>query len=586
VKRFINVILAIVAFVVIFSLIVFGLFRDNNKDISFSYPFENALFPPEFPSPVFRWKSQEPGDTLWRVELRAAHGNFLIVDTVSGNSYKPTPDKWNLFKNAAGHERASASLELVTTGNKGRKRASVRFRISGDSVGAPIMYREIPLPFAFAEANPDSMCYRLIDIGSEHEPHTIMKKFMVCGNCHSSSADGRILGLDFDAAHRDKGGYFIAEVKDTIVYDTGNYLSWNKIQDVPTFGMFSKISPNGRYVATTIKDRVLHHSFGYDVSQMAFSQIFFPVNGVLAIYDRYTETLKELPGANMPEYVQSNAFWTPDGENIVFVRAKALPREEGKWDMLLSDQKTIDDFVNRKNDFKFDICIIPFNNGKGGIAKPVEGASANGKSNYFPAISPDGKWLIFCQAVNYMLLMPDSRLYIVSLEGGKAKKLECNLPLMNSWHAWSPNGKWIVFASKGLSIYTDMFISHIDNKGRASVPVLLENARKPRRVANYMEFMNIPPDRIFSMIYKYVDIAHIRMAQVKGDTALARKLYDQFILQDQYSLASEYLFLSRFNLERKNYSEARRFINLAYSKYPGDDEISALYKMLNGGVKN
>ena len=49
-------------------------------------------------------------------------------------------------------------------------------------------------------------------------------------------------------------------------------------------------------------------------------------------------------------------------------------------------------------------------------------------SNYFPAVSTDGKWLVFCKADNYMLLMPDSRLYIVPLKGGKTRKLECNLP--------------------------------------------------------------------------------------------------------------------------------------------------------------
>ncbi len=251
--------------------------------------------------------------------------------------------------------------------------------------------------------------------------------------------------------------------------------------------------------------------------------------------------------------------------------------------MLLNDDKIIEDFVNRRRDFKFDICKIPFNNGEGGVAEPIKGASDNGMSNYFPAVSPDGKWLVFCKADNYMLLMPDSRLYIVPLKGGKARKLECNLPLMNSWHAWSPNSKWIVFVSKGLSIYTDMFITHIDNKGHASIPVLLENARREKRMANYPEFVNLPENYTFNMVYEYVDIAHIKRALIAGDTLLAKELYRQFIAQDQYFLADEYLFLDRFNMEQKNYSEAKRFLKLAYEKDPNDDEIRILYGLLNGG---
>ena len=48
---------------------------------------------------------------------------------------------------------------------------------------------------------------------------------------------------------------------------------------------------------------------------------------------------------------------------------------------------------------------------------PIEGASHNGMSNFFAKFSPDGKWIVFCKAENYMLLMPDSELYIIPSEG-------------------------------------------------------------------------------------------------------------------------------------------------------------------------
>ena len=74
---------------------------------------------------------------------------------------------------------------------------------------------------------------------------------------------------------------------------------------------------------------------------------------------------------------------------------------------------------------------------KGGKAEPMRGASGNGRSNYFPKFSPDGRWIVFCQASNYMLLQPDSQLYIIPAAGGEARRLGCNLGRMNSWHTWS-----------------------------------------------------------------------------------------------------------------------------------------------------
>jgi Tol biopolymer transport system component len=193
---------------------------------------------------------------------------------------------------------------------------------------------------------------------------------------------------------------------------------------------------NGRYVVTTVKDRVvMKNSPIQEVEKFAYSQLFFPVNGHIAIYDLKTKELHELPGANLDEYVQSNAIWTSDGKNIIFSRGNALPRNSDIYEIDVKSDSLLQLFEDRKKELKYDICIIPFNDGKGEKAEPIKGASNNGKSNYFPAVSPDGKWLIYCQAENFMLLMPDSRLYIIPLKGGKARLLDCNFNSMNSWHS-------------------------------------------------------------------------------------------------------------------------------------------------------
>lgn len=575
---------SIVVLLLIFMLLN-GKLWFNKNELTIEYPFNRVLFPPEFPAPTFKWNDANEITSKWIVSLESQGEEVFITDTVDRSEWQPDEHVWEAMKSKSISKKIRFTVtQIHEVGEKQKEKDSqfINLFISDDSVSAPILYREIPLPFAYAEKYPEKMSFRLLNPGSVEPPHYAMKKFMVCGNCHSFSDDGKYIGLDFDAAKRDKGGYFINEISDTMVFDTSTYLSWNKLQDHPSFGMFSKLSPNGRYVITTIKDRVVSEDFGLSPSVIPFSQLFFPVNGILAVYDCKLDSLWELKGANSREFVQSNAFWSPNGETIVFVRAKALPYSYDSLEVKIRDQELIDEFVNRKKNFKYDIYTIPFNNGRGGVATPLKGASHNGMSNYFPTISPDGKWIAFCKAENYMLLQPDSKIYIVPFNGGKAKRLKSNLPSLNSWHSWSPNGKWLVYSSKGLSAFTDMFLTHIDEKGNASIPVLIEKSRVKGMAVNYPEFVNIPADSVFTLQYNYVTLDHITLARIDGDMKLALSLYDDYIKQDQYSLLSEYLYLAKFNLEIKRYDEALKFYRLIQEKYPDYKEADYFVKQFGG----
>ena len=160
-----------------------------------------------------------------------------------------------------------------------------------------------------------------------------------------------------------------------------------------------------------------------------------------------------------------------------------------------------------------------------------------------------------------MMLMPDSRLFIVPVGGGKARMLNSNLYTMNSWHAWSPNSKWLVFASKGLSIYTDMFLTHIDENGNDGIPVLVEKARIPYLVINYPEFLNRKTDDTFIMEYDYVDLTHIKKALKKGDIEKAKALFRRLEKQQSFFFSEDSLELSvmlkamGLSIESKKYEE-------------------------------
>ncbi|HNW52585.1 MAG TPA: hypothetical protein PKH79_15995 [Prolixibacteraceae bacterium] len=504
----------------------------NNKTIHFVFPLEGALFPKDFTAPTFYWEDQDSTTNSWQISIDLEGKKNFYTTNVSDKKWRPSLEVWNNIKSNSGFNNITFNVHRNQSGQLSKESGQLNIKLSTDEVGAPILYRQIPLPFSFAEKNIDKTSYSVIDVTSPLPFHNVLGSFKVCGNCHSLSGNGKTIGLDFDAVSRDKGGYFVAPVDTVTSFNRNSYLSWSKMSGRNTFGLLSRMSWNGRYIVTTVKDRVISKAID-DPERVAYSQLFFPVNGVLAVYDTLTKQLTELPGANDPEYVQSNAVWTPDDKYIVFVRAKALPfpENETKFDCFVRDEALIERYIQEKETLKFDICIIPFNEGKGGVAQPIKGASNNGKSNYFPTVSPDGKWLVFCQAENFMMLRPDSRLFILPLEGGKARKLKCNFDDMNSWHSWSPNGKWMVYVSKALDNYSDMFLTHIDEKGNASVPVLVENAKRLNCACNYPEFMNREPGFKFRMDYSFINIFDIEEAITSGKKEEAKALLDQYISQ-------------------------------------------------------
>jgi tetratricopeptide (TPR) repeat protein len=510
--------------------------------ITVDLPVAGTIYPPDMVAPTFLWRDESERATLWRVEVSFGRGIPPLRVNVKGerlgvgeidpqcvspqnelprltpqeaaaHSWKPDPETWAAIKRQSVRRPATLTISGLGDENSTQpvSQGQSTFQTSKDPVGAPIFYRDVPLIPSVGEKGVISplpkgalgyIKWRLRSVG-ETESKTMMEGLPTCANCHSFARDGGTMGLDVDGPQNDKGLYALVPlVKDTTIRNQdvikwSAYLPFQKSVNIRVSFM-SQVSPNGRYVVNMINDpgarqtgpgmRPQERIYVANFKDFRFGQVFYPTRGVLAWYDRETREFHTLPGANDPRYVQCGAFWSPDGKYLIFSRAEAKePFPEGSKLAL---------FANDPNEtqIQYDLYRIPFNGGRGGVAEPIAGASGNGFSNSFPKVTPDGRWIVFVQARNGLLMRPDSRLFMVPFQGGQARLMKCNTPLMNSWHSFSPNGRWMVFSSKARSPYTQMYLTHIDKNGNDSPPVLIENATAANRAVNIPEFVNVPPD--------------------------------------------------------------------------------------------
>jgi tetratricopeptide (TPR) repeat protein len=491
-------------------------YRDGSgyDALTIHYPLNETLFPPEIVPPMFHWEDGNSKSNMWLVSIRFQDNDAPMNIIVHESEWTPQQRQWETIKKRSLEQDAKVTILGV------RHRISVRILSAGrisiktskDPVGAPLFYREVNLPFIDAVKDPSNIQWRFGSISSPGQPPIILENLPVCGNCHSFPADGKILAMDVDYANS-KASYVITKVSEQMTLAPKDIITWNdyrKEDGQQTFGLLSQISPDGRFVLSTVKDA----SVFVPRPDLAFSQLFFPIKGILCVHDRSTGTFAALPGADDPQFVQSNPSWSPDGKYIVFARAGAykLRNVTGPRRVLLTPEQC-EEFLKDGKPFLFDLYRVPFNDGKGGEPEPIEGASNNGMSNYFAKYSPDGKWIVFCKAKSYMLLQPDSELYIIPAEGGKARKLRANTNRMNSWHSFSPNSRWLVFSSKANSPYTQLFLTHIDEQGTSSPAVVLEHFTSADRAANIPEFINAEPTAIKRIREQFLDdVSYLRAA--------------------------------------------------------------------------
>jgi tetratricopeptide (TPR) repeat protein len=531
---------------------------DDSPLITVDYPAPDSLFPPEITPPTFLWHDACQSATAWRLEIAFSDGSPALSLPAEGQparvgeidprciaptnelpklgpqetaarAWTPDAKTWDHIKRHSVSGPATVTISgLNGDAPQAVSRGQVVFRTSEDPVGAPIFYRDVPLMPTESEPGVIQplvknalplIGWRLRDV-AQPGSRLLLERLATCANCHSFSHDGKTLAMDLDGPMNDKGAYVIAPIRRQMSIGDEDVMTWSAYPDKPpghkTTGFMSQISPDGRFIVTTLNESLYVVNF----TDYRFLQVFYPTRGILAYYDRAARRIHALPGADDPRYVQTGGVWTPDGKQLVFCRAEAKePYPKGhKWPASAGD--------SYETPIQYDLYRMPFAEGRGGRPEPLPGASHNGRSNTFPKVSPDGRWIVFVQCRNGLLMRPDSELYIMPVEGGTPRRMRCNTSLMNSWHSFSPNGRWMVFSSKSRSPYTQMFLTHLDADGHDSPAILIPNSTAANRAVNIPEFVNIPADGLVKIdvpaaeVYRLLDLGMELSEKGEQETAV------------------------------------------------------------------
>ena len=548
------------------------------RAITVDYPREGSLFPPEFPAPRLEWRDESSRATVWTIDVTFAGGAAplhgvsrgegieigpidaravgptnrlpeLTPEQAAAHTWRPDGGTWAAIKKASTGRPALVTITGRAGDASGRavSRGQVSISTSSDPVGAPVFYRDVPLMPAEGTKGvimpldkkfTPLIAWRLRDL-AKTESRVVMQGLHSCTNCHSVSADGRTMGMDLDGPRNDKGVYALFPIQTQSAIRAENVIEWStyrgKLGGKLRVAFMSKVSPDGRYVVTSIADPgkgqtdyqrrqepadLRQNYYVANFKDYRFLQVFYPTRGVLAWYSKQTGCFPRCPAPT----TRATCRRAPSGARTASGWSSRAPRRRTPTPTTPRWRSAPTTRTRRRS--ATTSTGSRSTEGRGGTAEPIAGASANGMSNSFPKVSPDGKWIVFVQAKNGQLMRPDGKLFIVPATGGQARLMRCNTPLMNSWHSFSPNGRWMVFSSKSRSPYTQMFLTHIDEQGNDTPAILVENATAANRAVNIPEFVNVPAEGLMKIeapvadYYRLIDLASDAMNEGRHQEAL------------------------------------------------------------------
>lgn len=366
-----------------------------------AYPPPGALMPPNINEIDIQFRPKEA--TLFEISISGNSTDLRIYTTCqkAGDGCAYVPDE--------------ATMKLLAQTGRGQE---LQLKIRGTTLDGNGVGSSAPQALRFSENDMKGGIYywaasvggiARYDFGLRGKtPEPYYDPFRagaICAGCHALSRNGKriAVGLNIPGPALMRG------------LDTGTRTKLYEVGPGVIGGSnFQAFDPEGKWLVTT-------------------------ENGGLTIRDGTSGMLVSpqpaISQATMPDF-------SPDGKTVVYVRTSAL---------------CIPPLCPNLSSTQGSLYTAEFLGDKFGPPKEI--VPSAGDNNYYPAISPDGKYVLFNRSSGESYDAADARVMVVPIGGGTPIDLaSANVEIGNSWPKWSPfqhrfKGQsimWLTFSSRRL----------------------------------------------------------------------------------------------------------------------------------------
>lgn len=305
---------------------------------------------------------------------------------------------------------------------------------------------------------------------STFEEYEIMQNTRTSGSCVNCHTSNRTNPKEFLFHVRGEHGA-------TVIQKDGN-VDFLDTKTDKTIGLcvYPYWHPDGRYIA-----------FSTNTTRQGFHVVkgerieVFDNESDLQVLDTKTNELILSPVFTKKEFNETYPSFSPDGKTMYF--CSTVLREYP---------------ANMRN-VRYNLCSISFDADNASFGERIDtlvDAESDSVSIAFPKPSYDGKYIMYTLA-NYgtfPIWHKEADLWLLNLKTGERRALnEVNSNDTESYHNWSDNSHWFVFSSRrGDGLYTRLYISSIDEEGRATKPFLLPQKNPKHYYDRLMYSYNVP----------------------------------------------------------------------------------------------
>ena len=329
-----------------------------------------------------------------------------------------------------------------------------------------VTYRRIP---------PSYMLYSHMGLYqrnlSDFEERSMLENSQIHGNCINCHTQNRTNPAQYVFHVRGSNGA-------TVVHSQGKNEVLQARNDTLGGSMvYPYWHPGGRYCAfsTNKTAQIFHMGNNKRIEVYDFNSDVF-------VYDTQTREAIKDTLLMKKGWAENTPAFSPDGKFLYFTTTpcRNYPADYDK--------------------VKYSLCRVAFDETTGEIGEQVDtlvSADVTGKSVTWPRPSYDGRYLMYTQLDYgyFSVWHPEADLYLLDLKTGERRAMsEVNSQRSESFHNWSANSRWFLFTSRrDDGLYTRIYLSSMDNHGRATKPFLLPQ-RDPKNYYRRLLYSYNTPD--------------------------------------------------------------------------------------------